>query len=98
VHHKLDNIKLLLDKANESLRAAQMLFENDHFGFSASRSYYAMFYATEAALLHRDLRFSSHSAVLSSFNRELVKEGALPDSTFRSLQRGFDLRKREIMD
>lgn len=93
MQNKLDNMRLLLGKANESLQAAQTLFENGHFGFSVSRSYYAMFYTTEAALLYKDLQFSKHSAVLSSFNKEFIKEGILPDSTFRSLQKGFDLRQ-----
>ena len=86
-------MKLLLDKANESLEAANSLFEDGHYGFSASRSYYAMFYATEAVLLHKDLQFSKHSALLSSFNKEFVKEGIFPASIFKSLQKAFELRQ-----
>ncbi|MCK4427774.1 MAG: HEPN domain-containing protein [candidate division Zixibacteria bacterium] len=92
MHNKLENMKLLLEKANESLEVAKSLFEDGHYGFSASRSYYAMFYATEAVLLHKDLQFSKHSAVLSYFNKEFVKEGIISSSKFKSLQKGFDLR------
>jgi len=93
VDNKLENIKLLLEKADESLEAAKSLLKNSHYGFSVSRSYYAMFYATEAVLLHKDLQFSKHSAVLSSFNKEFVKEGVFPASLFKSLQKGFELRQ-----
>jgi len=93
VHNKLENMKLLLEKANESLQAAKSLFEDGHYGFSASRSYYAMFYAAEAVLLHRDLQFSKHSAILSAFNKEFVKKGIFPGSIFKSLQKGFELRE-----
>jgi uncharacterized protein (UPF0332 family) len=86
-------MKLLLEKANESLQAAKSLFEDGHYGFSASRSYYAMFYAAEAVLLHRDLQFSKHSAILSAFNKEFVKKGIFPGSIFKSLQKGFELRE-----
>lgn len=86
-------MKLLLEKANESLQAAKSLFEDGHYGFSASRSYYAMFYAAEAVLLHRDLQFSKHSAILSTFNKEFVKKGIFPGSIFKSLQKGFELRE-----
>jgi uncharacterized protein (UPF0332 family) len=52
-----------------------------------------MFYAAEAVLLHRDLQFSKHSAILSAFNKEFVKEGIFPASIFKSLQKGFELRE-----
>ena len=93
MHNKLENMKLLLEKANESLQAAKSLFDDGHYGFSASRSYYTMFYAAEAVLLHRDLQFSKHSAILSAFNKEFVKEGIFPASIFKSLQKGFELRE-----
>jgi uncharacterized protein (UPF0332 family) len=87
-------MKLLLEKASESLEAAKSLFEDGHYGFSAARSYYVMFYAAEAALLYKDLQFSKHSAILSSFNKEFVKEGVFSASIFKSLQKGFDLRQQ----
>jgi uncharacterized protein (UPF0332 family) len=93
VDSKSENLKLLFEKAEESMEAAKQLFQDGHYGFSASRSYYAMFYAAQAVLLHKDLQFSKHSAVLSRFNREFVKEGTLPTSIFKSLQKGFELRQ-----
>jgi hypothetical protein len=44
-----DYIARLIEKANESLDAAQSLLDGDHHAFAASRTYYAMFYAAEAA-------------------------------------------------
>ena len=52
-----------LVKARESLEAARILLREGFAGFSASRSYYAMFYTAEAILLRQDLAFSSHAAV-----------------------------------
>ena len=52
-----------LAKARESIEAAGVLLREGFAGFSASRSYYAMFYTAEAILLRQDLAFSSHAAV-----------------------------------
>lgn len=57
----------LLDKAERSLAAAEHLLLEGFPEFAAGRSYYAMFYATEALLLSRDLSFSKHSAVITAF-------------------------------
>jgi uncharacterized protein (UPF0332 family) len=62
----------LLQMAKESLEVAEDLFKSKHYGFSASRSYYAMFYATEAVLLTKNLSFSKHKAVVSAFGKEFV--------------------------
>lgn len=90
---KPGNIKLFLEKAKESYEAAKQLLQDGHYGFSASRGYYAMFYSAEAVLLHRGLQFSKHSAVLSRFSEEFVKDGTFPASIFKSLQKGFELRQ-----
>ncbi len=41
--------------------------------FSAAQSYYTIFYLTEAMLLTKGLKFSSHSAVMASYGREFSK-------------------------
>jgi uncharacterized protein (UPF0332 family) len=55
-------------------------------------AYYAMFYAAQAALLHLDLQFRKHSAVISAFNKELIKSGVLSVSLSKSLQKSHRLR------
>lgn len=40
-------IQILLQKAKESLEAAEMLERGGYTGFSASRAYYSMFYIAE---------------------------------------------------
>lgn len=40
----------LLAKAKESLSASKLLFENQFYDYSVSRSYYTMFYIAEAFL------------------------------------------------
>jgi uncharacterized protein (UPF0332 family) len=81
-------------KADESLAVARDLLKQEHYDFSASRAYYAMFYSAEAALLLRDVQLSKHSAVISHFNREFVKSGLLDPQMFKALQNGFALRNQ----
>ena len=70
-------IRLLLDKANDSHAAAKVLIDKGFVGFSAAQSYYTIFYLVEALLLSKGLRFSSHSALIASYGKEFAKTGVL---------------------
>jgi uncharacterized protein (UPF0332 family) len=59
-------VRSLLQKARESLDAARLLLQQGYHDFAASRSYYGMFYAAEAALLRKGLVFSKHAAVIAA--------------------------------
>ena len=54
------DIKELIKKAKESLKASLKLYKEGFYDFTASRSYYSMFYAVQAMLLTKDLSFSKH--------------------------------------
>jgi uncharacterized protein (UPF0332 family) len=59
-----------------------------------------MFYAASALLLTKDLKFSKHSAVITSFGREFVKSGLLSEDLYGYLIKGFRERQKgdyEIM-
>ena len=87
------DISDLIKKAKESLNAAKSLLESRYTDFSASRSYYAMFYAAEAVLLTKNLSFSKHKAVISALGKEFVKSGALPSGLHRHIADAFDVRQ-----
>ena len=59
-------IQKLFDYADESHETAKVLIDNGFIGFSAAQSYYTMFYLTQALLLSKGLKFSSHSAVIAA--------------------------------
>ncbi len=60
---------------------------------AASRLYYAMLFAAEAALMVKGLAFSSHRGVLSGFGQHLVKTGELPTEMHQWLLDAFDKRQ-----
>jgi len=77
--------KLLLEKAQESLRASKILLENQLPDFAVARAYYTMFYIAEAFLIKQDLTYSSHSAVIAGFGREFAKTKRIPVEYHRYL-------------
>lgn len=83
----------LIEKAKESLEAAKDLLRGGYPDFSASRSYYAMFYAAEAILLTKSLSFSKHSAVIAAFGREYAKTGIVPSHLHKYISDAFDVRQ-----
>ena len=80
-----DAVPELLDKSEQSINAAKLLLRDGYYDFSASRAYYAMFYAVEALMLDRDLSFSKHSAVIAAFGKKFVKTGIFDSRFHRSL-------------
>lgn len=78
-------IKRLLDYADESHQAAKVLIKSGFIGFSAAQSYYTMFYLTEALLLSKGLKFSSHSAVIAAYGKEFSKTNLLDPKFHRRL-------------
>jgi uncharacterized protein (UPF0332 family) len=51
-----------------------------------------MFYAAEAILLTKNLKFSSHSGIVSQFGINFVKTGIFEPSLGRKFNRAFDDR------
>jgi len=84
----------LLDKADHALHAAELLRDGGEMDFAAGRVYYAMFYAAQALLLERGLRFSKHSAVHAAFGKEFARTGVLDPKFHRWLIDAFDERIR----
>jgi len=84
--------EMLVQKAHESLGAAELLLNEDYAEFAISRAYYTMFYIAQALLLDRELAFSSHAAVISAFGREFAKTGLIPSEFHRYLIDSMELR------
>jgi uncharacterized protein (UPF0332 family) len=82
----------LVQKAQQSLAAAELLLAQGYADFAASRGYYAMFYAAEATLLSKGLAFSKHAGVIAAFGQHFVKLGDLPGHLHRYLLDAFDIR------
>ena len=54
----MTEVNALIDKAKRYIKSAKLLIEDGDFESAVSRTYYAMFYCAEAALLTKELSFS----------------------------------------
>ncbi len=68
-------IRYWLEKASESLAAAEDEMLANRLSFSVNRIYYACFYVVSGFLLQHGLQFKKHSGVRSAFHKHLVKRG-----------------------
>ena len=89
----MSQIQALIEKARRYLRSAELLIQDGDYDSAVSRSYYAMFYSAEAALLKKKMTFTSHKAVISAFGRYFVKTGIFDKSLGRDLNVIFDQRQ-----
>jgi len=62
-----ESIQATLVKAHRAVQAAKTLLETGDFDFAVSRGYYAMFYAAEAMLASKDVKFQKHGGVHAAF-------------------------------
>jgi uncharacterized protein (UPF0332 family) len=86
------DIELLIEKATQSLDAAELLRQRGYFDFAASRAYYAMFYVAEALLASLGQSYSTHGAVQAAYGREFAKTGRLDPKFHRWLIDAQDFR------
>ncbi len=84
--------KEFLEKAEENLKAAQLLLENGLYNAAVNRAYYAAFQAAVFALKKFGFDFErlSHTSVQALFNGELIGRKKLFPASLRSYL--FDLQ------
>jgi uncharacterized protein (UPF0332 family) len=88
----MKEVKTLIQRSERAIASAELLLSEGDFDSSVSRSYYAMFYATEALLLTKKLKFSSHRSVISLFGEHFVKSGTFKQEMGRRLSKTFEKR------
>lgn len=88
----------LMQKASRALTSAQLLYANGDYEGACNRSYYAMYDAARAAIIHskpeQDLTASrTHNGLIAAFGLHLVKTGLVDVSLGRNLNRAQTLRQ-----
>ena len=89
----MSQIQALIEKARRYLKSAELLIQDGDYDSAVSRSYYAMFYSAEAALLKEKMTFTSHKAVISAFGQHFVKTGIFEKRLGRDLNIIFGERQ-----
>lgn len=73
--NKKDNIKNELERASNTLQAANLLYDNGFLNDAVSRLYYFLLHNIRALLLSKGLEPKSHEGALRVFGLHFVKEG-----------------------
>jgi len=84
--------EILLNRAEEALKSAELLLKEQFYDASISRSYYAIFYSAQAVLMSKNLKFASHKSVISLFGKYFVKTGLFKPELGKILNRAFEKR------
>ena len=81
-----DLIDHYLEKSENKIKAAELLFENGFYNDCISRSYYSMFWAAKALLLIKGLNVKTHKGLITRFGLDFVKEGYIEKIQGRALR------------
>jgi len=87
---KLSAIRM--EKAEKTLKDAEILLKAGSYFGSVNRSYYGAFYAARALLVLKELDSPKHSGVIALFNQHFVKEEFVSKDLGRILNQLFERR------
>lgn len=83
-----------LVRARETLSEADLLLKEGTTRGAVNRLYYAAFYAARSLLATKRLDSAKHSGVITLFQREFVKTGAVTPERAKALSRAFEKRQK----
>jgi hypothetical protein len=73
--NKKENVREEIQRAHESWKAADLLFENGFIRDAVAKLYYSLLYTVRAMLLIKGLEPKSHEGALRLFGMHFVKKG-----------------------
>ena len=90
--------KYRMEQSKESLKASEIMLENDMIKDSINRSYYAAFYAMKSVLALDEIDFKRHKDVVAYFNKEYVAKEKFSRELGRMIARLQQLREKSDYD
>ena len=89
---KEDYIQYRINLAKETLQAANLLAEKEHWISVINRLYYACFYAISALLYKDNINATTHSGVKRQFSKYYITTGKIDKKLGKFYSKIFDLR------
>lgn len=93
-----DLCKYRIEQARESLKASEIMLDNNMVKDSINRSYYAAFYAMKAILAIEEKDFKRHKDVVAYFNKMYVATEKFPRELGRMIAKLQQLREKSDYD
>lgn len=87
-------IRYRLEKAQETYRAAEVLYEAKMWNSVINRLYYACYYSVSALLLYNHLSAKTHSGIISSFSENFVRKGIITTEEFHVYSKLLNWRSK----
>ena len=87
-----------MERAEEKLESANLLYDNKMFADTISEAYYAMFHVAKALLALRDIFPKTHAGVVSQFGLQFVNEGLIEELYAKSLTKAQTKREKADYD
>jgi uncharacterized protein (UPF0332 family) len=83
-----------MERAQESIEAAQLMLDNGMLTSAMNRVYYAMFYAVQSILITKNASFSKHGQVKGYFNKEFIHKGIFSVQFGKIYNKAFEYRQK----
>ena len=83
-----------LEKAKNTYKSAQVLFEIEDYSGANNRAYYAIFYAIRAVLALERVDFKKHKDVIAYFNQYYVNTEIFPKKMGRKISQAQYAREK----
>jgi len=81
-----------LEQAEQCLKSARILVDNNDYKGAANRSYYAIFHSMRSVLALDGKDFAKHAGVISCFRKDYIKTDQLPVDLSAIITSAFDVR------
>lgn len=85
-------IKYRINRANETVKEAELLAKEGYYNAAANRLYYACFYAAQALFVANNLTTSTHAGVKTMLGLHFVSKGMLEKEHGKTFSRLFEIR------
>lgn len=87
-----------LERSEEKLTSANLLFENNMFADAISEAYYSMFHAAKSLLVLKSVYPKTHAGVISQFGLQFVTVGLIEEFYAKSLAKAQIKREKADYD
>ncbi|MDE7468043.1 MAG: HEPN domain-containing protein [Muribaculaceae bacterium] len=95
---RADLIAYKLDKANKTVKEADLLADAGFFNACVNRLYYAAYYAASALMISQQLETATHKGIKTMLGMRFIQPGLLDPECGRIYQQLFDSRQAADYD
>ena len=88
-----DFIQYRINRADESIKEAELLASRGYWNTVANRLYYTVFYLVNALLIKHKFHARSHSGIKSEFHKQFIKTGIFDKRYGKLYSELFDKRQ-----